>query len=163
MTWQHRRLTDKTFSIISLLCRPFGRISIFKFINFKCTLYIIKQMAADFMKLTLVLCPTHLKQMSKNWPLMDMDIQANDLKEFKLHFGRDINVPTKIKELGVFDYRSFLWIWSASISCMTQTLRYLLLREKTLFGKVTRLNALNHFERLLSMLIIFRVSSSKIL
>ena len=42
-----------------------------------------------------------------------------------------------------------------AISCLTQTLRCLSLREKTLFGKVTRFNALYPLEWVLSMLIIF--------
>lgn len=42
-----------------------------------------------------------------------------------------------------------------AISCLTQTLRGLSLREKTLFGKTTRFNAVYPLEWILSMLIIF--------
>lgn len=34
--------------------------------------------------------------------------QGNDLKEFKLHFVRDINVPKFTPQLGLFTFRAFL-------------------------------------------------------
>lgn len=34
--------------------------------------------------------------------------QGNSLKEIRLHFGGDINVPNKVRKLGVFTFRAFL-------------------------------------------------------
>ena len=34
--------------------------------------------------------------------------QGNSLKEIKLHFDGDINVPNKVRKLGVFTFRAFL-------------------------------------------------------
>lgn len=34
--------------------------------------------------------------------------QGNSLKEIRLHFVRDINVPNKVRKLGVFTFRAFL-------------------------------------------------------
>lgn len=34
--------------------------------------------------------------------------KGNSLKDFKLRFGKDIDVPTKTTFLGMFDFRSFL-------------------------------------------------------
>lgn len=34
--------------------------------------------------------------------------QGNSLKEIRLHFDGDINVPNKVRKLGVFTFRAFL-------------------------------------------------------
>ena len=34
-------------------------------------------------------------------------LRGNELKEFKLRFGSDINVATKTTVLGIFDFRSW--------------------------------------------------------
>lgn len=56
-----------------------------RFIDFKGTLYVTKQMAARFYRL----------------------LQGDELKEFKQSFGQEIDFPTKTTILGVFDFRSF--------------------------------------------------------
>lgn len=34
--------------------------------------------------------------------------QGNSLKEIRLHFDGDINVPNKVRKLGIFTFRAFL-------------------------------------------------------
>lgn len=34
--------------------------------------------------------------------------EGNSLKELKLHFIGDINIPNKVRKLGVFTFRAFL-------------------------------------------------------
>ena len=80
-----------------------------QFINFKGTLYITKQMAADFYEVDIRTLSRTLKANEQELTFNGYKvIQVNDLKDFRLHLGKDINVPTKTTLLGVFDFRSFL-------------------------------------------------------
>ena len=80
-----------------------------KFINFKGTLYITKQMAADFYEVDIRTLSRTLKANEQELAFNGYKtIQGNDLRELKLQLDKDINVPTKTVRLGVFDFRSFL-------------------------------------------------------
>lgn len=80
-----------------------------KFLNFKGTLYVTKQMAADFYGVDVRTIERTLKANEEELAFNGyMVLQGNSLKEFKLQFGSDIDVGTKTTVLGVFDFRSFL-------------------------------------------------------
>jgi len=78
-------------------------------LEFKGVLYITKQMAADFYEVDLRTIENCLSanedELRKNgysvW-------KGNQLKEFKLHFAPEIDFGSKITQLGLFDFRSFL-------------------------------------------------------
>jgi hypothetical protein len=71
--------------------------------------YVTKQMAADFYEVDLRTITNCLnaneEELKKNGYKV---LQGKELKEFKLHFGKEIDFPTKTTVLGVFDFRSFL-------------------------------------------------------
>ena len=71
--------------------------------------YVTKQMAADFYEVDLRTITNCLnaneEELKKNGYIV---LQGKELKEFKLHFGKEIDFPTKTTVLGVFDFRSFL-------------------------------------------------------
>ena len=80
-----------------------------KFINFKGTLYITKQMAADFYEVDIRTLSRTLKANEQELAFNGYKtIQGNDLRELKLQLDKDIDVPIKTVRLGVFDFRSFL-------------------------------------------------------
>ncbi len=80
-----------------------------KFFNFKGTLYVTKQMAVDYYEVEARTVERILKANEKELEFNGFKLlQGNELKEFKLQFGTDINVATKTTVLGVFDFRSFL-------------------------------------------------------
>lgn len=72
-------------------------------------LYVTKQMAADFYEVDLRTITNCLNanedELKKNGYRV---LQGNELKDFKLKFGKEIDFPTKTTVLGVFDFRSFL-------------------------------------------------------
>ena len=78
-------------------------------LEFNGVLYITKQMAADFYEVDLRTIENCLSanedELRKNgysvW-------KGNSLKEFKLHFAPEIDFGSKITQLGLFDFRSFL-------------------------------------------------------
>ena len=78
-------------------------------LEFNGILYITKQMAADFYEVDLRTIENCLSanedELRKNgysvW-------KGNSLKEFKLHFAPEIDFGSKITQLGLFDFRSFL-------------------------------------------------------
>ena len=78
-------------------------------LEFNGVLYITKQMAADFYEVDLRTIENCLSanedELRKNgysvW-------KGNSLKEFKLHFAPEIEFGSKITQLGLFDFRSFL-------------------------------------------------------
>ena len=78
-------------------------------LEYKGMLYITKQMAADFYEVDLRTIENCLSanedELRKNgysvW-------KGNSLKEFKLHFAPEIDFGSKITQLGLFDFRSFL-------------------------------------------------------
>ena len=80
-----------------------------QFVNFKGTLYATKQMVADFYEVDI---KTITRSLEDNEAELRFNgytvIQGNELKDFKLNAGKDINVPTKTTILGLFDFRSFL-------------------------------------------------------
>lgn len=71
--------------------------------------YVTKQMAADFYEVDLRTITNCLnaneEELKKNGYKV---LQGKELKEFKLHFCKEIDFPTKTTVLGVFDFRSFL-------------------------------------------------------
>lgn len=76
-------------------------------LEFKGVLYITKQMAAEFygvdgrtIERTL---NANEEELRRNGYVV---LRGNELKEFKLRFGSDINVATKTTVLGIFDFRS---------------------------------------------------------
>jgi hypothetical protein len=68
-----------------------------------------KQMVADFYevdeKTITRYIQTHKEELEHNGYFL---CRGKSLKEFKLYFGRDINVPTKTTVLGLFNFRAFL-------------------------------------------------------
>ena len=80
-----------------------------KFLNFKGTLYVTRQMAADFYKVDVRTISNCLSANEEELIFNGYKVlQGNSLKEFKLLFGKEIDFPTKTTVLGVFDFRSFL-------------------------------------------------------
>jgi len=78
-------------------------------LEFKGVLYVTKQMAADFYEVdlrTITNClNSNEEELKKNGYKV---LQGKELKEFKSHFAKEIDFPTKTTVLGVFDFRSFL-------------------------------------------------------
>lgn len=78
-------------------------------LEFNGVLYVTKQMAADFYEVDLRTITNCLNanedELKKNGYRV---LQGKGLKDFKLHFGKEIDFPTKTTILGVFDFRSFL-------------------------------------------------------
>ena len=78
-------------------------------LEFKGVLYITKQMAAEFYGVDERTIERTLnaneEELRRNGYVV---LRGNELKEFKLRFGSDINVATKTTVLGIFDFRSFL-------------------------------------------------------
>ena len=80
-----------------------------KFLNFKGTLYVTRQMAADFYEVDVRTISNCLSANEEELTFNGYKVlQGNLLKEFKLQFGKEIDFPTKTTVLGVFDFRSFL-------------------------------------------------------
>lgn len=80
-----------------------------KFLNFKGTLYVTKQMVVDYYEVEARTIERILKSNEEELKFNGFKVlQGNELKNFKLQFGSDINVATKTTVLGVFDFRSFL-------------------------------------------------------
>jgi hypothetical protein len=80
-----------------------------KFVNFKGTLYVTKQMTAVFFEVDVRTLSRIIKANEAELTFNGYKtIQANELKEFKLQFDKDIDVPIKTVRLGLFDFRSFL-------------------------------------------------------
>lgn len=80
-----------------------------KFLNFKGTLYVTRQMAADFYEVDVRTISNCLSANEEELTFNGYKVlQGNSLKEFKLQFGKEIDFPTKTTVLGVFDFRSFL-------------------------------------------------------
>jgi hypothetical protein len=78
-------------------------------LEFKGVIYITKQMAAEFYGVDERTIERTLnaneEELRRNGYVV---LRGNELKEFKLRFGSDINVATKTTVLGIFDFRSFL-------------------------------------------------------
>ena len=80
-----------------------------KFHNYNGTLKQTKQMAVEYYGVEARTVERFLKSNEEELKFNGFKVlQGNDLKEFKLQFGTDINVATKTTVLGVFDFRSFL-------------------------------------------------------
>ncbi len=72
-------------------------------------LYITKQMAADFYEVDLRTIENCLAANEDELRKNGYSIwKGNSLKEFKLHFAPEIDFGSKITQLGLFDFRSFL-------------------------------------------------------
>ena len=72
-------------------------------------LYITKQMAADFYEVDLRTIENCLSANEDELRKNGYSIwKGNSLKEFKLHFAPEIDFGSKITQLGLFDFRSFL-------------------------------------------------------
>lgn len=80
-----------------------------KFLEFQGKYVVTKQFAADFYGVDVRTITNCLKanesELQRNGYRV---ITGNDLKEFKLHFGKEIDFPIKTVRLGLFDFRSFL-------------------------------------------------------
>ena len=80
-----------------------------QFVNFKGTLYVTKQQAAEFYEVD---NSTIKRCLAANEAELRFNgykiLEGNELKEFKLECDRVINEPIKTVRLGVFDFRSFL-------------------------------------------------------
>ena len=78
-------------------------------LEFNGVLYVTRQMAADFYGVDLRTITNCLnaneEELKRNGYKV---LQGKDLKDFKLHFAKEIDFPTKTTVLGVFDFRSFL-------------------------------------------------------
>jgi len=78
-------------------------------IEYKGVFYLTKQMVADFYEVDIKTITRCLEENESELRFNGyVVLQGNELNEFKLHFGKDINVPTKTTILGIFDFRSFL-------------------------------------------------------
>ena len=78
-------------------------------LEFKGVLYITKQMAADFYEVDLRTIENCLSANEDELRKNGYSIwKGNPLKEFKLHFAPEIDFGSKITQLGLFDFRSFL-------------------------------------------------------
>ena len=78
-------------------------------LEFNGVLYVTKQRAAEFYGVDLRTITNCLnaneEELKRNGYRV---IKGNELKEFKLLFGKEIDFPTKTTVLGLFDFRSFL-------------------------------------------------------
>lgn len=80
-----------------------------KFVNFKGVYYVTRQMVADFYEVDIRTITNCLNANEEELKFNGYKLlQGNELKEFKLQLGKEINFPTKTTVLGVFDFRSFL-------------------------------------------------------
>lgn len=78
-------------------------------VEYKGVYYLTKQMVADFYEVDIKTISRCLDDNEAELRFNGYTIlQGNDLNEFKLCAGKDINVPTKTTILGIFDLRSFL-------------------------------------------------------
>lgn len=108
---------DLTTSVIdrqNILNNPFAIKAIrenldIKFVNFNGTLVTTKQKTAEFYGVelrTIELCmKAHEEELRTNGYRV---LQGEDLQEFKLACGSEIDFATKTTVLGIFDFRSFL-------------------------------------------------------
>lgn len=107
-------LTTSAIDRQNILNNPFAIKTIqenldIKFVNFNGTFVITKQKTAEFYGVelrTIELCmKANEDELSNNGYRV---IQGNELKEFKLACGSEIDFATKTTVLGIFDFRSFL-------------------------------------------------------
>ena len=78
-------------------------------LEYKGILYVTKQMAADFYEVDLRTIENCLSANEDELRKNGYSIwKGNSLKEFKLHFAPEIDFGSKITQLGLFDFRSFL-------------------------------------------------------
>ncbi|MCQ2247332.1 MAG: DNA-binding protein [Bacteroidaceae bacterium] len=107
-------LTTSAIDRQNILNNPFAVKTIqenldIQFLNFNGTLVTTKQKTAEFFGVELRTLERILKANEQELSFNGYRVlQGNELKEFKLCFGSDINVATKTTVLGVFDFRSFL-------------------------------------------------------
>ena len=80
-----------------------------KALEFEGRYVLTKQMVADYYEVDIRTISryieNHQEELEQNGYVL---CKGNSLKEFKLRFGKDIDVPTKTTFLGLFDFRSFL-------------------------------------------------------
>lgn len=80
-----------------------------KFYEFQGRYVITKQQVAEYygvnMKTITRFIDAHKDELEHNGYVV---CRGNDLKEFKLKYVQDIDVPNKTPQLGLFDFRSFL-------------------------------------------------------
>ena len=80
-----------------------------KVLEFEGRYVLTKQMVADYYEVDIRTISryieNHQEELEQNGYVL---CKGNSLKEFKLRFGKDIDVPTKTTFLGLFDFRSFL-------------------------------------------------------
>ena len=78
-------------------------------LEYKGMLYITKQMAADFYEVDLRTIENCLSANEDELRKNGYSIwKGNSLREFKLHFAPEVDFGSKITQLGLFDFRSFL-------------------------------------------------------
>ena len=78
-------------------------------LEYEGVLYVTKQMAADFYEVDLRTIENCLSANEDELRKNGYSIwKGNSLKEFKLHFAPEIDFGSKITQLGLFDFRSFL-------------------------------------------------------
>ena len=78
-------------------------------LEFNGVLYITKQMAADFYEVDLRTIENCLSANEDELRKNGYSIwKGNSLKSFKLHFAPEVDFGSKITQLGLFDFRSFL-------------------------------------------------------
>lgn len=80
-----------------------------KFVNFKGTLYVTKQMVADFYGVDIRTITNCLNANEAELKYNGYKIiQGDELKDFKAEFDKEIDFPIKTVRVGLFDFRSFL-------------------------------------------------------
>ena len=107
-------LTTSAVDRQNILNNPFAVQTIrdnldIKTINYNGTLYVTKQQVAEFYDvevrtITNVLNANEDELVRNGYKVL----QGNELKQFKLAVGKEIDFPTKITVLGLFDFRAFL-------------------------------------------------------
>ncbi|GHV07968.1 hypothetical protein FACS1894160_1470 [Bacteroidia bacterium] len=109
-----KNLSISTIERQNVLNNRFAVEAIQKALNIEAMLFdgqycFTKQMVADFYEVDERTIKRYIKkyemELSANGYFL---CRGNQLKLFKLHFGRDINVPTKTTVIGLFNFRAFL-------------------------------------------------------
>lgn len=88
-----------------------ARLILYGLMSLECkgVYYITKQMAVDFYEVDIRTIENCLADNEDELRHNGYRLcKCNSLKEYKLRFGKDIDVPTKTTFLGMFDFRLFL-------------------------------------------------------
>jgi hypothetical protein len=72
-------------------------------------IYVTKEMTADFFEVDIRTISRYIEQNTDELTFNGYEVlKGKKLKEFILSFGKDINVPSKTTQLGLFDFKAFM-------------------------------------------------------